>query len=301
MLNMSCFENALANTLTHLLIKDYATEYRWRDVVTQTTSPQNFHTQVRSRARFVGDLAELGEDELYEEIPAVSDENVSYTVTQMGRTLTITRRAILADDVGAVRRSIDQLGRAAWRTLAKRVWGKLIANHTYDADGLPLFHGDHGNLGAAALSVASLTAAREALFAQTEPGSEERLGFAGPFLLAIPIELEETALPINSCEVIPGSVNHDGNPWHHRFGPEGERIFANPLFADPDDWYLFDISGNVGIIEVGFLMGRQNPEIFVEQEKSGQSFSQDRIIYKMRHEYEAEILDFRGSYKAVVT
>jgi hypothetical protein len=120
-------------------------------------------------------------------------------------------------------------------------------------------------------------------------------------MLAIPIDLEATALPINSCQVIPGSVTHDGNPWHRRFGPEGERIFANPLFSDPNDWYLFDISGNVGIIEVGFLQGRQMPEIFVEQlPTADQSFSQDRLVYKMRHEYEAEILDYRGSYKAVV-
>lgn len=302
LVNMSTFENALANTLTHLLMKDYATDYRWRDVVTEITSPQNFKIQERVRAGYVADLAEVAEDGLYEEVPAFTDERVSYTVTQVGRTLTITRKVILADDIQAIKRLVDQLGRAAWRTLAKRVWVKLVSNDTYDVDGLPIFHADHGNLGADALSASSLTAAREAIFAQTEPGSSERLGLSGPWMLAVPIELEATALPINSCKVDPGtfSVTFQGNPWYHRFGPEGERIFANPLFSDANNWYLFDISGNVGIIEVGFLMGRQNPEIFVEQEQTGQSLSQDRLVYKMRHEYEAEIVDYRGSYKAVV-
>jgi hypothetical protein len=158
--NMSSFENALANTMTRLLIKDYVTDYRWRDLVTETTSPENFKTQERVRANYVADLAEVGEDGSYEEVPAFGDESFRYTVAQMGRKLTITRRAILADDVQAIIRFVDQLGRAAWRTLAKRVWGKLISNQTYDVDGLPIFHGDHGNLGAAALSVSSLTAAR---------------------------------------------------------------------------------------------------------------------------------------------
>jgi hypothetical protein len=300
--NTATFAGALGSTLSRLLIKDFATEYRWRDIVTETTSPPDFRTQERVRLRHIGDLAQVGEDEPYEEVPAYSDEKVSYAVTQWGRTLTITRRAFLTDDVGGIKRSVEMMGRAAWRTLAKRVWGKVINNDIYDADGLPIFHTDHGNLGSAALSVASLTAARAAIFAQTEPGSDERLGLSDPFLLAIPIEVESTARPINTCEYIPGSVTYEGNPWYHRFGAEGERLFVNPLFADASDWYLFDISGNVGIIEVGFLHGRQMPELFfANDDRVGAMHAADRLLYKIRHEYEAEILDYRGAYKSVVT
>lgn len=111
--NTATFISALGNTLSRLLIKDFATEYRWRDIVTETTSPPDFRTQDRVRLHHIGDLAELGEDAPYEDVPAYSGEKVSYAVTQMGRTLTITRRALIADDVSAIKRSVEQMGRAA--------------------------------------------------------------------------------------------------------------------------------------------------------------------------------------------
>jgi hypothetical protein len=294
------FPNALANTMNGLLAKGYGeVDYRWRDIVTTVTSPSNFKTLERSRVRFVGDLEELAEDQPYEEVSDHGDEKFTYAVATRGKLLTITRRANLADNVQGIERSIEQLARAAARTLAKRVWDKVISNQAYGVDSLPVFHTDHGNLGAAALSVASLNAARLALFAQTEPGSDERLGLSGPFLLAVPIELEATAREIK-CEHIPGSLTYEGNAWYQRFGAVGERIFANPLFSDAGDWYLFDISRKVGILEVGFLMGRQMPELFVADDpRADSAFSQDRVVYKMRHEYEAAIEDYRGSYKAV--
>jgi len=64
---------------------------------------------------------------------------------------------------------------------------------------------------------------------------------------------------------------------------------------------LFDLSGNVGIIEVGFLNGAQNPQ-FIQSSPSAtdSSFRQDRVTYKMRHEYECAIVDYRGAYKSIV-
>jgi hypothetical protein len=295
------FPSALANTVNSLLVKAYGeVDYHWRDIVKSVTSPSNFKTLERSRVRFMGDLEEVAEDVPYEDVSDHGDEKFTYAVTTFGGFLTITRRAILADNVQGIERAVEQLARAAARTLAKRVWNKVISNHVYGVDSLPMFHDDHGNLGAAALSVATLTAARLALFAQTEPGSDERLGLSGPFLLGVPIELEATAREINNCQHVPGSAT-EANPWYQRFGAGGERIFANPLFSDAADWYLFDISGKVGILEVGFLMGRQMPEVFVADDpRRDSSLSQDRIVYKMRHEYECAVEDYRGAYKAVV-
>jgi hypothetical protein len=153
----------------------------------------------------------------------------------------------------------------------------------------------------AALSAASLTAARAAIFAQTEPGSTERLGLGGgPLLLAIPIELEATALPLNHVHFLDSSFTL--NPWMHRFGENNEQIFVNPLMTDANDWYLFDASGNVGLIEVGFLQGQDQPQLLIADNPiDGAEFTQDRVVYKVRHEYEAAILDYRGAYRAVVT
>jgi hypothetical protein len=295
--DLPSFPNALASTVNKLLIRDFFTEYRWRDIVSSFTAPPDFRAQDRVRLGYVEDLPDVTEDEPYTEIPAHSDEKVSYSVGTKGALLTITRRALVNDDIGGIKRAVDQLGRAAWRTLAKRAWNKVINNDLYRADGVALFDAAHNNLGNAALSAAALTAARKAIFAQVEPGGADRLGLSGPFFLAVPVELEETALPINTARLLPGDI---ANPWFHRFGLESERIFANPLFEDAASWYLFDISGNAGTLEIGFLNGQQNPELFLSDDpEADPSLTQDRIVYKMRHEYEVEIIDYRGAYKSV--
>jgi hypothetical protein len=296
------FEDALANTMNRLLLKDFATNYRWNDVVTSITSPPDFRPNTRTRLKYMPDIPDLTEDEPFTDLQttALNDEALSYTINQKACTIAFTRRVVMNDDIGVVQRAVEQLGRAAWRTLAKRVWGLLINNATYGIDGLPIFDANHGNIGTAALSAAALTAARKSIFAQAEANSTDRLGLGGgPLLLAIPIELEATALGLNSVEYLDAAFTP--NAWRYRFGRNHENIFANPIFTDPSDWMVFDISGNAGVIEVGFLKGAQNPQ-FVQSSPSAtdSAFYQDRVTYKMRHEYECVIVDYRGAYKSVV-
>jgi len=292
------FLSALGTVLNKLLLKDYPLgDYHWRDLVAQIDSVENFRPQDAVRLRYFSDLPEVGEDELYAEAIAHADEKVTFSVTTRGALLFVTRRAIMGTDVRGIQRAVEQIRRAAWRTLAKQVWAKLISNGTYGADGLALFHVDHGNLGSSALDVAALNAARAAIFAQKEPGADERMGLSGPFMLAVPIELEPTAFAIALCDQIGGSPN----PWRGRFGPQGERVFANPLMVDAEDWILFDVSGNAGLIEIGFLGGRQEPLLTIaDNPREGQAFTQDRVIYKTTQEYGLTIADYRGAYKAVV-
>lgn len=301
------FANAFGNTINNLLARAYEeVDYRIRDIVKSVTSAENFKTLERSRMRFVADLEEVPEDEPYDTVSDTADEKYTFAVTTFGGHLIVTRRAVLANNIQAIQRAVEQMARAAARTLAKRVWGRVIQNSTYGVDGLAMFHEDHGNLGAAPLSatvadsVAALNAARLAMFAQTEPGSTERLALgSGQLLLAVPIELEEIARQINLAPFMDSSMTP--NPWYHRFGVDGERIFANPLLSDDSDWYLFDISGRVGILEVAYLFGRQVPEVVVSDDpRRNPNLSQDRIVYKMRHEYEVAIEDYRGAWKAVV-
>ena len=303
------FENSLANLCNMLLMRDYApTNYRWSDLATSITSPRDFRPVSRVRIKYVPDLPDLTEDQPFPDtaLPPSDDEAVSYSVNEKGAYLIFTRKVIINDEIGAVQRAVEQLARAASRTLAKRVWNMFISNATYQPDGLPVFHANHGNLGNAALSAPALTAARNAIFAQTESNSTDLLGLGGgPLLLAIPIQLEATALPLNHVHWLElDTAGATGtpvlNPWIHRFGKGDENIFSNPLFTDQNDWMLFDISGNVQVAEVGFLQGSQNPQIVQSSPYTDSEFTQDRVTYKMRHEYECAILDYRGCYKSVV-
>jgi hypothetical protein len=309
-LSLTSAEDMLANVANRILMEDFApTDYRWKDVVTSITGPPDFRQNVRGRLQYVPDIPTLTEDQPYPEIQDVTADNneVTYSMTQQGGMLSFTRRAIINDDVELIQRAIKQVGRACWRTLAKRVWNMFITNATFGEDGLPLFCAQHGNLGTAALSeddaaasVAALNAARAAIFSQTEPGGTDLLGLgAGPLFLAVPIQLEPVAMAFNLSPFFIDSENvWSANPWRHRFGKENENIFVNPLFTDASAWYLFDVSGKVQIAEVGFLQGRQEPHLIQSGPLTEAEFYQDRVIYKVEHDFGCVLLDYRGAYKS---
>jgi len=62
------FEVALANVCNRLLLKDFATNYRWNDVVTSITSPKDFRPNMRTRLLYTPDIPDLTEDQHYPEV-----------------------------------------------------------------------------------------------------------------------------------------------------------------------------------------------------------------------------------------
>jgi hypothetical protein len=52
---------------------------------------------------------------------------------------------------------------------------------------------------------------------------------------------------------------------------------------------------------VGFVQGQREPQIFIQNDPTqGAVFTNDRITYKVRHEYGGDIVDFRPVGKNVV-
>ena len=85
------------------------------------------------------------------------------------------------------------------------------------------------------------------------------------------------------------------------FGRDSERIIISPLLSDANDWYVFANKEEAPTVEVGFLQGRQEPEFFLsDNPTSGTVFTSDKIRYKVRHEFEAVVIDYRGAYKEAV-
>jgi hypothetical protein len=128
---------------------------------------------------------------------------------------------------------------------------------------------------------------------QTEKDSNEKLGF-GPSILVVPLALEGTARTANTREYTDGAFTP--NPVQFMFGRDNERIIVSPLLQDSNDFYTFADPAKLPCIELGFLMGRQEPEIVLSDiPTADEMLTSDRIIYKVRHEYEAAITDFRGA------
>lgn len=282
----------LGDSITRRMIADYretGIHDGWARLVT-VVPVSDFRTQRRIRWGGYGNLPEVGEGVPYTALTSPGEEEETYAPSKRGGTESVTLEAIKNDDLGQIMRIPARLSRAAKRTVSKFVFDFYTANGNL-ADGVALFHATHKNLGTAALAKASLAAGRLAMVEQKEKDSNETLGI-GPRYLLVPFQLEETAADL------------------FRRNTENDRTFvqslslaivAVPHFTDANDWYLSADPNDIPTIEVGFLDGRQEPELFVQDTPSqGSLFSHDQITYKIRHIYGGTVLDHRGLYKAAV-
>src|ERR1022692_1648756 len=71
------FEDGLANVCNRQLLKDFATNYRWNDVVTSITSPRDFRPNTRVRLKYMPDIPDVTEDAPYTDLQTSDANNES--------------------------------------------------------------------------------------------------------------------------------------------------------------------------------------------------------------------------------
>lgn len=302
----------LGNSLYRRLRREYlAVDYHESMIISNRRRANDYRALEAMAPHYPPDLPIINSDADYTERPTMGEEAVNYKVTKRGRILTVSREVILNDDLGVVMRDVRTEGRAARRTFARFVWNLLIGNAVFDGDAIATFHATHNNLGSVALTanaagITALTNRLIALMGQTEPGSGEKLGGAwwgARPILAVHGDLQAIAKQLNQSGGVPGAANEGDNPVKGLFGnaDSPERIIVNPLFTDSNDWYLFRQPSDMEMIEVAFLLGQEEPELFLADAPGvGQMFLADKTQFKIRHEYGGEIVDYRGMDKSVV-
>ncbi|WP_300435606.1 hypothetical protein [Zoogloea sp.] len=291
-LDSTSFGSVLGNAITRRMIADYRDmgQYDvWRNLA-DTVPLNDFRTNERTRYGGYGDLPVVPEGDPYQAMTSPTDEKATYAPAKRGGTEEITIEMIRNDDVGAIRRIPTKLSRAAKRTLAKFVLDFIRANPTI-YDGLPLFHATHGNLGAAALDSAGVSAGRLAMLKQTELNSLDRIGI-GPAQIWVPADLQETA-----TNLFARSTNND------KTFVQNLNLQVNPVWywTDTNDWAMSADKADIPTVEIGFLDGNQEPEIFIQDNPTvGSLFTHDKVTYKIRHVYGGNVVEFRGLWKSVL-
>ena len=303
-INSATFTYVLGNTLSRRLVGIYkAMAFLEEKIISIKKPVKDFRTQEAVLVGGFGDLATVDPEAAdYQEIAGVTDEESTYSIGQKGNLLTITRKTIVNDDISIIQRLIDGLGRAARRTHAKYVWA-LITGNANCSDGTAIFTGGHGNLGATALSHATALIAYKALAAMTEKDSGERIGLLSdasikPNLFG-PIDIMETVAQIAEDEYYFSAndlTTKVRNPLKGKING-----IVNPLMTDTNNWYMLLPPEVIDLIEMGYLNGREEPELFVaDGVQAEQVFVADKVRYKIRHEYAGANIDYRGGYGAIV-
>ncbi len=122
----------------------------------------------------------------------------------------------------------------------------------------------------------------------------KRMGLR-PRFLAVPPELEWTAMVVTKSAGVPGANNNDINPMLGYVTP-----IVSPQLTSTTQWFLIVDPREIYTIEVGFVGGQVNPALFVQdQPLFGLNFTQDAISYKCRHEYGGACVDYRGLYRGI--
>jgi hypothetical protein len=296
------FPNILLNSMTKKLLQDYREpQYAWVDNLVSVVDINDFKSQDRVRMGYLADLATVAEDGPYTDFVVPTDEKISYVATKRGNVLPISRETILNDDLNKIAQFPARISRAARRTYAKFVLGFFVNSPNFDADATAWFHANHANLGAAALTIDELVLREIALRTQTEKDSAEPLDLTLDWIM-VPVQLAAQAFRINSAQFVnPGVGIQVPNPFWQRFGANGERIYQSALLVDANDWYYGTSPANAPFLEVGFVQGQREPQMFLQNDPTvGAVFTNDRITYKVRHEYGGDIMDYRGVGKNVV-
>lgn len=303
---------ALGDSITRAMMREYA-EYplqQWRQIV-NTNMVNDFRTQHRTQVGGFPTLSTVTAGSSYVGFTDVPDDfEVTYAVSKKGNTQEITLEMITNDDVKAVARVPKMIARAALRTLSNAVWTPITANSTLtDPDDLTaLFTVAHGNTTASfeAMSLDSVVKGRTMMMKQTAKAgvdgtAGERL-MIGPKYLWGAVDLEQLMFEL---------IMATGQPLLDLSTPSASESQTRPNFlkrlnltpivvphiTDTNDWGLIADPNMAPTIEVGFLGGREEPELFVQDMPNvGSMFTADKLTYKIRHIYGVVVEDYRQFY-----
>lgn len=222
---------------------------------------------------------------------AMSDGGETYAMLTYGRIVSLTRQAIVNDDLRAFERMVSAFGFAARRLENRTVYAQLTANANL-ADGTALFAAGHSNLLAtSALAIATLGAGRTAMRLQKGLQQEE-LNLA-PSYLIVPASLEQTAYNLTSANYVPATtaaINEFRAGGRTAVQPIVEPVLdANSTTS----WYLAASNSQVDTVEYCYLDGAEGPVI-----ESEVGFETDGVSYKCRLDFAAKAVDHRGLLKA---
>ena len=295
--NMELARQAINSTSTfpaimsNLANKSVMTGFNEAETTFQIWAGKGSNRDFKEAARVA--LSEAGNLELVPEggqFPhdSLGEASARTKVATYGKLFSLTRQAIINDDLGLFSKIATKYGSAAKRLVNKMVYAQLTGNVKMQ-DNIALFDTKHGNVAGTgeALSVKAIAKAITAMRRQKGITGDATLNIT-PKYLVVPPELEMTAYQIvNSTAAVDGVNSGVVNPYKGRFV-----VVADAELTDPDAWYLVADASQHDTIEVTYLNGVETPRL-----ETRQGFEVDGIEYKVAFDCGVSALDFRGLYK----
>jgi hypothetical protein len=214
----------------------------------------------------------------------------TWKLSTYGKIISITRQAIINDDLSAFTRTPQLMGQEVATLEADTVYGIITANGNL-ADGNALFSTAHSNLvdSGSTISVDALGSTRVLMSKQTSPGGKP-LNLVPQFLL-VPAALAQVAQQYTSANyqaVDPAKIN----PLAGRLTPIVEPRLDAVATVGGKVWYMFadPNTPNGTVLIYAYLDGQDAPYV-----DSQNGFAVDGVEFKIRHDFGAAAIDYRGA------
>ncbi len=281
------FAGILSNVANKSMAQSYQTAPTTFQIWTGRGSNSDFKNATRYRLSEAEELVKMTENGEFTNAE-ITEASVTTSVATYGRSFSITRQALINDDLGALSTIPAKYGAAAKRMINKMVYEVLTSNPTIE--GAALFDAKHGNVGTAGITVEGIAALKSQMARQTNIGGKEALNIQ-PAYIIVPPELEITAAQLISSAVDPTKANATPNPFANRLS-----VVCDPALVDTKAWYLAAAAGYCPTIEVTYLNGNETP--FME---SAVQFDTLGIKWRIYQDVGVNLLDFRGLQKSTGT
>ncbi|XZQ30645.1 phage major capsid protein [Rhodobacter capsulatus] len=217
----------------------------------------------------------------------IGESREVYALVTYGRIVGITRQTLINDDLDAFTRIPSAFGAAAADLESDLVYSIFSTNPNM-ADGNPLFHASHANLGTAG-AISETTLAEAYRLFGNQRGLEGRQISVLPRYIITPPGVRSVEARKNVTATTPNAVA-GVNAFANRLEPiEEARLIPA---AGPDPWFLAADPSRIDTIEFAYLEGQQG--VYTET-RSG--FEVDGIEIKARHDFAAKAIDWRGLFR----
>ena len=220
----------------------------------------------------------------------INEAKESYTIASFARIFSITRQALVNDDLSAFTTLPRSAAQAAIELEARTLTNLLALNSGAGptlSDTYALFHANHNNLAAsgAAIGDSTLSAARLALRSQKGLDATTLIDLT-PAYLVVPAALETTAQKY--LATIQPATAATANPFAGALQLLVEpRLDAVSAFR----WYVAAAPDMAPVLEYAHLAGAEGPQV-----ETRLGWEVDGLEIKVRLDFGAGCVDWRGMY-----
>jgi hypothetical protein len=266
--------------------------HTWKPIARQRNLPdfKNANDLIVAGSLTPERLLEGGE---YKAGTLVEDQH-TWNLSTYARKITLTRQAIINDDLSAMERVPEMLGRGFRRLESNIIWALITGNAVTSVDGVALFNAAHNNMSASTLSIntAGFNAARKAMRKQADLAGNT-INLTASYMM-VPTDLEATALQfLFPTGFAPTARTGENGPVVNAQVAGMQLIVEPRLDGAADVFYLAASPGSVEGIVYGYLAGEEGPTVTTTEKRDP-----DGVELLARFDFGAAVKDFRGFYRS---